>query len=158
MNKSSSILLRCKPGISKRYLLFVAAIMWTFAGGMLLVRGCSFLLVNNYFLSLKAIVSLLAGFVFYFALFSGVSSKHINRIVSLTVEKPCFFSFFGWKSYFMMFIMISFGITLRKSGFIPLEYLSFFYITMGIPLFLSALRFYFYGFNFKNAEKGIKMN
>jgi hypothetical protein len=44
----------------------------------------------------------------------------------------------------MMAVMISSGILLRKSGIVSPEYLSVLYVTMGIPLFLSALRFYYY--------------
>jgi hypothetical protein len=45
-----------------------------------------------------------------------------------------------------MTLMISFGVTLRLSGIVPLNYLSLFYVAMGIPLFMSAIRFYYYAF------------
>jgi hypothetical protein len=41
--------------------------------------------------------------------------------------------------------MITSGVLLRKSGLLSPEYLSVLYVTMGIPLFLSAFRFYYYG-------------
>jgi len=56
--------------------------------------------------------------------------------------------FFGW-----MFVMICFEITLGKTGFIPMQYLSLFCLILGIPLLLSTFRFYFYGFNVENAKK-----
>ena len=43
MNTDSNFFQTFKPGIPKRYLLLVAACFWTFAGGMLLVRGFSIL-------------------------------------------------------------------------------------------------------------------
>ena len=144
-----------KPGISKRYLLFVAALVWTFAGGMLLARGISFLLQNPVDLWLRVVISIVGGTLFYVLLFSKISLKHTLRIVNLKYDKPCVFSFFNLKSYLMMGGMISLGILLRKSGIVPVIYLSALYVTMGIPLFLSALRFYYYGFNFSTlAVKG----
>jgi len=46
-------------------------------------------------------------------------------------------------------LMISMGITLRKTGIVPLEYLSLFYVAMGTPLLMSAFRFYYNGINYK---------
>lgn len=49
----------------------------------------------------------------------------------------------------MMTLMICLGIILRKTGVIPLEYLSAFYIAMGMPLLLSSFRFYYNSISFK---------
>ena len=81
----------------------------------------------------------------YMLLFSKISLKHTKRILSLKSEKPCAFSFFNFKSYILMTVMISSGIFVRKSGILSPDYLSLIYITMGIPLFLSAFRFYYNG-------------
>jgi hypothetical protein len=146
-----SFLKRVKPGIPKRYLLFVAAVVWTFAGGMLLFRGFTLLNLKSGMLWEKISGSLVAGIIFYAFMFSKISLKHTKRIVNLTEERPCAFSFFNWTSYFLMSIMISFGITLRVTGIVPASYLSLFYMAMGTPLFISAFRFYYYGFNYKKA-------
>jgi hypothetical protein len=50
-------------------------------------------------------------------------------------------------SYILMSLMITAGISLRKSGILPPLYLSVIYVTMGIPLFFSSFRFY-YAFQF----------
>lgn len=149
MNSQNSILFFLKPAIPKRYLLFVAAIAWTFAGGMLLFRGISviFPLVSNRLWELTA--CLVGGVVFYVFMFSKISAKHVNRILGMQVEKPCLFSFFNVRSYIMMFSMITMGILLRKTGIVPLEYLSYVYITMGIPLSVSAIRFYSNAINYQ---------
>lgn len=156
MNNHRSIFEKFKPAISKKYLLFVAALAWTFAGGMLLFRGFSFLHLHPEWFYLKLASSMSAGVIFYFAMFSKISLKHSKRIVNLPIEKPCLFSFFSWNSYLLMIIMISFGIITRKSGLIPLEYLSIFYIVMGTPLFISAFRFYYYGFKYKKVKEKLK--
>jgi hypothetical protein len=140
-----------KPGVSKRYLLLVAALIWTFAGGMLLFKGITFLLEDRVCLLIRVGISLVGGILFYIFLFSKISLKHIRRILNLKTERPCIFSFFNLKSYLLMGIMISMGIILRKSGIVPVRYLAELYVTMGIPLSLSAFRFYYNGFNFNNS-------
>lgn len=149
MTKFYSFLKRIKPGIPKPYLLFVAAVVWTFAGGMLISRGLAMLDFKSELLWEKISGSLIAGILFYVFMFSKISLKHIKRIVNLEQQRPCAFSFFNWTSYFLMAIMMSFGITLRITGIIPTNYLSEFYLIMGIPLFISAFRFFYFGFNYK---------
>jgi len=145
MTNNISFLETYKPGIPKRYLLFVAAFMWTFAGGMLLYRGFSSLKLNTSLKLLEELVSIIFGIIFYVFMFSRISLKHINRILNINIDRPCFFSFFNWHSYFLMSIMISSGIILRITGIVPITYLAYFYIAMGTPLFISSLRFYYSG-------------
>ena len=145
MIKFNSILNTLKPSVPKRYLLFVAAVVWTFAGGMLLFRGFSVLKFNSSGILLEEAVSIILGVVFYIFMFSRISLKHIVRMQNNPIERPCVFSFFNWRSYILMSTMISFGVMLRVTGLVPIQYLSVFYITMGTPLFLSSIRFYAYG-------------
>lgn len=139
-----NLLQTLKPSIPRRYLLFVAGVVWTLAGGMLLYKGISLFRIYRELLWLKITISILGGGLFYLLLFSKISLKHAWRIINLKNENPCVFSFFNIRSYIMMAIMITSGIILRKSGIISPEYLSVLYVTMGIPLFLSALRFFYY--------------
>lgn len=148
MNIDKSFFQTLKPGIPKRGLLLLAAFVWTFAGCILLFRGFSMLMIFP-LLWLKIVGSFVGGMIFYFALFSRISQKHTQRIMRMQIERPCLFSFFSFKSYIMMMFMISMGITLRKTGLVPQEYLSVFYVTMGTPLLLSAFRFYYNGINYK---------
>lgn len=141
-----------KPGVQKRSLLFVAAFVWTFAGGMLLYKGFAYTIGHDS-IGLKMIAGFVGGIIFYLILFSNISKKHTIRIMELESDKPCVFSFFSFRSYFLMTIMISVGIFLRKSGLVPIEYLSVFYLAMGTPLFLSALRFYYFGIKYPYATK-----
>ncbi|MEI6053031.1 MAG: hypothetical protein WCQ44_10040 [Opitutaceae bacterium] len=145
MIKLNSILNTLKPSVPKRYLLFVAAVVWTFAGGMLLFRGFSVLKFNSTGILIEEAVSIILGVVFYIFMFSRISQKHIVRIQNNPLERPCVFSFFNWRSYILMSTMISFGVTLRVTGIVPIQYLSVFYVIMGTPLFLSSVRFYVHG-------------
>ena len=129
--------------VSKRMLLFEAALIWTFAGGMLLTRGSLMLDASSGFLWLKVIACIGCGLAFFKFVFSGISRKHVNRIKNLQGVQHRFYEFFNSRSYLMMLCMISFGIFLRKTSFVSLTSLSLAYITMGIPLLLSSIRFYY---------------
>jgi hypothetical protein len=133
---------RLTPRIARRYLYLVAALVWTFAGTMLLFRGMLLFLDDDYLIWIRLFISIITGILFYWLLFSKISKKHTNRIARMQQEKPCLFSFFNIKSYILMTLMITAGISLRKSGLIPPVYLSVIYVTMGIPLFVSSIRFY----------------
>lgn len=131
-----------KPGIPKRALLFLAGVVWTFAGGMLLWRGWKMLSGISENLLITLIFCGIAGGLFYYFIFDKISAKHTNRIKNLPHNRPCAFSFFNGRSYLMMALMITMGVTLRKTGLIPIECMAPFYIVMGTPLFISAIRFY----------------
>lgn len=135
-----------KPETSKRSLLFLAGLAWLVAGVMLISRGIVVAGNTSLQIWIRVILSIIAGGLFYRFVFSGISIKQIRRIINLENNKPCLFSFFSLKSYFMMLIMIVTGLVLRKSGIIHPEYLSAMYVTMGIPLMISSFRFCYHGF------------
>lgn len=139
-----------KLGTSRRNLLYIAAFVWTFAGGMLLSRGILMMGIDSDYLTLRAVISIIGGALFYVILFSKISKKHVIRIIHLTNDRPSIFSFFNLRSYLMMIFMISFGVFLRTSGIVSPFYLSILYVTMGIPLIVSSLRFYYSGINYQS--------
>lgn len=139
--------------VSKRFLLLEAALVWTFAGGMLLIRGSSMLEASSGFSWFKVASCLFCGLMFFFLVFSKISRNHVNRITTLFGDRHLFFEFFNFKSYMMMAGMITMGVFLRKTLIVPLSSLSLAYITMGIPLLFSSFRFYQYWFNY---QPGIK--
>ena len=142
-SRTEKILQKYKPGVSKRSLLFVAGCVWTIAGGILITRGLIKVIASNHYLLPELIIAAIVGIIFYIVLFSRISSKHITRITLIKVEDPCFFSFFNFRSYLMMAIMISGGITLRKLNVINPDILYSFFLAMGLPLLISAYRFFF---------------
>jgi len=142
-SKSEKILQKYKPGVSKRTLLLIAGCVWTLAGGILITRGLIKLIISDHLLWLELILATLFGIVFYLVLFARISAKHINRITLIKVEDPCFFSFFNFRSYLMMAIMITGGITLRKLNVINPDILYSFFLAMGLPLLISAYRFFY---------------
>lgn len=145
-----------KPATSRRNLLFIAALVWTFAGGMLLTKGIVMMGIQTDFLLVRIIASLIGGAVFYAVLFTKISKKNIARIIRLKNDRPFIFFFFNFRSYLMMAVMISMGVFLRKSEIVSPFYLSVLYVTMGIPLFASAFRFYYSGIYYRLLK--VKMN
>ena len=134
--------IRLKPALPKRHLLIVATTVWLCAGGMLLYRGITGLPEGGWQFW-EIAVSLVCGLLLFWLLFFRISSKHIRRITSLEILRPCVFSFFNFRSYLLMVLMIAMGISIRKFHLIGVEFISYFYITMATPLLLSAIRFFF---------------
>ena len=133
-----------KPSVSKHNLLFIAGLAWTTAGGILAGRGLSYLLQHGQHLGWQLCGGLLFGLIFYVLLFAKISRKHIRRIHGLNIPYPCAFSFFNLRGYLMMSIMISGGILLRRFDVINKEWLYNFYVTMAVPLLISASRFFYF--------------
>jgi hypothetical protein len=107
------------------------------------LRGSSMLGASSGFSWLKIILCIACGIIFFMLVFSKISRKHVHRIKNLPGDQHKIYEFFNRKSYFMMIGMISLGIFLRKTTFVPISALSLAYITMGIPLLFSSFRFYF---------------
>jgi hypothetical protein len=136
------ILEKFKPAVSKRSLFLVAGCVWTMAGGILISRALLELWSIHHYIWIEILIGIAFGTIFYLILFARISKKHITRITLITIDNPCFFSFFNLRSYIMMAVMITAGILLRKLDLINHEILYTFYLTMGIPLLVSAFRFF----------------
>lgn len=140
------------PHISKSSLLLLAALVWAFAGIMLLSRGVAGITDSGWVLWLKLVGGFMAGVLFYCFMFIRISAKHIHRIKNLEKKRQPFYSFFNLRSYIMMASMITLGVTLRTTGIVPMVYMSVFYVVMGTPLLLSALRFMLHYFPFRKDQ------
>jgi hypothetical protein len=134
---------KIKPGVPRRSLLLIAGCAWSIAGGILITRSLVYLIGVNHHLALEIALGIAFGIIFYLVLFTRISKKHITRIKLITIDNPCFFSFFNFRSYLLMAIMISGGITLRLSGLVNPEIIYTFFLCMGIPLLVSAWRFFY---------------
>lgn len=140
-----TFLQRYKPGVSRKTLYFLAGSVWGLAGLMLSVRGSVSVIVDSHGTWLEVAIAVAAGLLFYWMLFVRISNKHIQRIASLPHHTTCIFAFLDWRGYFLMGLMISGGILLRTSGFVPTSVLGPMYLGMGTPLLLSSVRFFFSG-------------
>ena len=138
------ILHKYKPSVSKQNLLIIAGMAWTTAGGILAGRGLNYLVEHSHYLGWRLAGGLFFGGLFYLLLFAKISRKHILRIRGLAIPYPCAFSFFNLRSYIMMAVMITSGILMRRFDVINKEWLYNFYVTMGVPLLISASRFFYF--------------
>lgn len=138
-----NLLAKYKPAVPRRTLLLIAGVVWSTGGGFLIIRGILRLIEIDHLLFIDLIAGIITGIGFYLLLFAKISKQHITRITLIKVDNPCFFSFFNFRSYLMMGIMISAGITLRKLDIINHEILYTYFITMGLPLLISAYRFFY---------------
>jgi hypothetical protein len=134
---------KIKPGVQKRTLLLIAGCAWSIAGGILISRSLIHLIGVNHHLFIEIGIGIIFGSLFYLLLFTRISKKHITRINLIEIDNPCFFSFFNFRSYLLMAVMISGGITLRLSGLVNPDIIYTFFLCMGIPLLVSAWRFFY---------------
>jgi len=133
---------RLKPGVPRTTLYLIAGIAWTTAGSILFGRGLVNLIHLKTHLMIRLLVGLVLGIGFYLVLFYRISARNIRHIQLIQVSNPCAFSFFNLRSWLMMTLMISGGITLRKLNIVTPAYMFTFYVVMGVPLLVSAWNFY----------------
>ena len=127
------------PVVDKKFLVFLAGLMWCGVGIMLVSFAISWL--SHYE---KKSLFYTAGFIAAIPIhhfgFLKIADKNLDRLLPLT-EKKCVFSFMTWKSYIIVLIMVSMGIVLRHSS-IPKNFLSVLYNGIGLALFLSGIRYF----------------
>jgi hypothetical protein len=139
--KLKELLIRLKPGVPRQWLFFTAALVWGFAAYRILLLALKFAPMAPMPIW-EVIVSGIIGFaVFFNFVFLKVSRKYIRRIVCLKQENPCFFAFFGWKSYLLIALMSSMGILFARFHLMPVFVQGIFYIALGGSLLMSALMF-----------------
>lgn len=129
--------------IKKRQLLLLASVVWLIAGFNVLKIGLdSYVgLVNP----LNLLMSLAIFIIFWLMVFSKLTKKHTTRITGYTEEKQLFIKFFDRKSFIIMAVMITGGITIRVLHLLPLSFIAVFYSGLGSALFLAGILF---GYNY----------
>jgi hypothetical protein len=140
-----------KPAVTKRVLLFLAGIMWLFVGCMMLTLAFLWLskFTQNTIL-LHSIFGIIIALIIHHFGFLRIVNKNLKRLLPID-DKKCIFSFMPWKSYLIIIIMIVMGKTLRSYSIIPKNYLAILYISIGLALILSSIRYFrFLVYEFKN--------
>ncbi len=128
------------PSVDKRILVLLAGLMWCGVGIMLVRFAVSWLNpLGTGSAGLYYAAGFLAAMPIHHFGFLKIADKNLNRLLPLT-EKKCVFSFMTWKSYIIVIIMVSMGISLRHSA-LPKRYLSILYNGIGLALFLSGIRY-----------------
>jgi hypothetical protein len=117
-----------------------------FAGMMVIKTGVPlFITQGTYTFSVLLAASVFL--IFYFFIFSKLVEKHTIRINKDNRTKMFVMEFFDKKSYLIMAIMVLGGITIRKFGLLPAFFIGFFYVGIGLALFLCGMKFVY---KFKN--------
>ena len=107
--------------VSKRTLLLIAGLVWLAAGVNILRIGLKALIplfsgeTGRLLLALGLAVLICAAFSL---MFHRIVVKHTRRILAYETKQPAY-RFFDTKSYILMAFMMTLGITLRRSGFVP---------------------------------------
>lgn len=148
MEKSKSGFL----AVSKRTLLFVAGLIWSFAGFRVMSIGKSDVLEYKGSLVLILIFSVLIFYIFFNFIFRRMFVKHTKRIINSKLQKQCVFSFFDVKGYLIMTFMIFFGITIRSLGIFNPIAIGIFYIGLGTALLLAGITFLISSINFEKTK------
>ena len=131
---------KIKPAVEKSVLLYLAAALWIFAGGMLLgFAGAWLRHLDPGALLVRAAVGIAAALFIHHFGFLRVVDKNLARILPMD-GKRCLFSFMNWKSYFLVAVMALMGAVLRYSP-IPKHLLAVPYTAIGLALLLSSIRY-----------------
>lgn len=136
-----NIIKNYKPAVSKKILLFLAGLVWLLVGLMLMYMAYGWLYVaSNINISIFIVTGVIIALLIHHFGFSKIANINLQRIL-LKDNKSCFFSFYPWKSYLIIVVMVILGITLRHST-IPKHYLAVLYIGIGLALALSSIRYF----------------
>lgn len=146
------ILTKYIPKVEKRVLLLIAGIVWSFAGFRVFTLG----LEDVHFSRENWIVSLIFAsitfYVFFRFIFMKLVKKHTLRIINSEFEKQYIYSFFDLKSYFIMFFMMSIGISVRSLWIFNFYYIGTFYMGLGFALFSAGILFLNSSLNYEIAK------
>lgn len=130
-----------KPAVPKRILFFAAASVWAFAAYRVFLLALRYIPEGPLPVWVITVLGLAGIAVFFNLVFLRVSRKYIRRIAEMEQKNPCFFAFFGWKSYLLIAFMAGMGIVFAQYDVIPLFLQGIFYISLSGSLLLSALMF-----------------
>lgn len=142
---------RCKPGVPRKILFLAASAFWLLVSLKLLTRAIDFFSHKSvdFWIIGTGIIGILP---FYIFVFKKVSSRYILRIKRMTIERPCLFSFFDYRGYFLIGFMIGLGMLTSKLHFIPDIGLNTFFITLGGAMLFFSAQFFRAFFNFKTTN------
>ncbi|OIP48576.1 MAG: hypothetical protein AUK28_04850 [Desulfobacterales bacterium CG2_30_60_27] len=130
------IMIKLKPGASRKTHLLLAAFIWAAVGLMLLDRGSGWLLEANGAVWLAP--ALLAGTAKSFLLLDRVAGKNIVRIQRFA-DNSCLGGVYSLRSWGLVLAMIVLGRLLRSVG-LPLALVGGLYVAIGWALFFSSRR------------------
>jgi len=136
---------KIKPAIQKKYLILLAGIAWFDVGIMLTDKAFVWFIESDIKIFVFSLIAFGFALVFHHVGFLRIADKNLRRIAKMEGGLRCAFSFIRWQSYILILVMISFGILLRHSG-LPMHYVGIVYLTIGLSLMFSSIRYFRYFF------------
>ena len=147
---------RLVPAVSKRWLYFLAGVIWSCVGILLTRLAYGWLLpVETWVAWLLALTGVLMAVAIYRFLFAWFADRNIKRVNNLSKNKICIFAFQQWTSYPLVAFMVALGISLREYSPVPKTLLAVMYIGIGGGLLLASFRYYAHllGYNVLGSSK-----
>ncbi len=128
--------------VTPHYLHLISGVLWSCIGLFLITLATSWLVTLKVDHSWLLIFSgTLAGIIVSFYGFTNIVNKNIERINGLEGQVSIL-AFQTWRSYMLVIIMMTMGIYIRRSEWIPLLIKTPGYYTIGTALSLSSFRYY----------------
>ncbi|NOQ45695.1 MAG: hypothetical protein GQ559_03335 [Desulfobulbaceae bacterium] len=125
---------RFKPGVNSSVHLFAAALLWTTIGTLLLVLGVRWIGPGS--AGWFVILGLIAGTLKSLFILDKTARRSVQRIVELQ-DGTCIGAVYSWKTWMLVFLMMTFGITMRKLSD-PGMVIGVLYVAVGWALFFSS--------------------
>lgn len=122
-------------------LFAIAGVFWFIAGLNVTIIGvAAYYVVNGapWHYAFLGAGTLAVFLLFFLRIFKPYAAKHAERIDDMTEEYVSAFKFMDVKGYLMIIIMISLGVALRLSSFVPNWFIAFFYVGLGVALALTG--------------------
>ncbi len=127
-------LAKFKPGVAKRTHLFLAALLWSIIGCILIARGIGWLMKTGQW-GIAGLAVILGTCKSIFIL-DKTARKGVQRILNFA-DGTCVGAIYSFKTWLLVAVMISVGYFVRQSS-LPQALLACVYITVGWGLFMSS--------------------
>ncbi|MDA3904965.1 MAG: hypothetical protein PF484_02705 [Bacteroidales bacterium] len=131
------------PKVHKHILVLISGVLWSGVGIFLISLAFKWF---DQLSTIQIIYACIGGLILgetiaYFG-FLGLAYKNIIRINQYQ-NKVCIWAFQKWPTYILIAFMMSLGIFMRNTPYIPKFLLSPLYIGIGSALFIASFPYYF---------------
>lgn len=137
--------------IKKMNLLLLASLVWMIAGFNVLKIGIE--TYHGFVQPVNLLLSVAVFLIFWFMIFHKLTIKHTTRIMTYKEEKQLFIKFFDVKSFIIMAVMITGGVTIRMFNLLPDQFIAVFYSGLGAALFLAGVLFSYNYFKIRREKE-----
>jgi hypothetical protein len=100
-----------KPGVSRSVHLFAAPFLWTAIGTLLMVRGFGWIGAGA--ARWLVLLGLVIGTIKSRLILDKTARKSLQRILEMN-DNTCIGAVYSWKTWLLVALMMTFGITMRK--------------------------------------------